>query len=97
MHRELTIHVRSVTSNLTAVSSSYGMNHFSASPLKNHEHLPRKKCKQHELQSQHKKYAEPQHTGEHDVGVRIPICTLVKHKSWKTMMDMGRDPREGIF
>ena len=27
----------------------------------------------------------------------IPIRVLVKHKSWKAMMDVGRDPREGIF
>ena len=23
--------------------------------------------------------------------------TLVKHKSWKVMMDLGQDPREGSF
>ena len=25
------------------------------------------------------------------------VETLVKHKSWKMMMDVGRNPREGIF
>ena len=27
----------------------------------------------------------------------ICVATLVKRKSWKAMMDSGRDPREGIF
>ena len=25
------------------------------------------------------------------------VATLVKHKSWKAMMDSGGDPREGLF